>query len=177
MKNKLLITTALVALTCGHNAYAENLPTDATNLTSGNYVVERLDVPVSHTGNINLSGTASLDVKTQAIVEEEADEVDVSNTLKVTGNVSLADDASLSVINSDATDETEKPFMFVDGKYTQTGGELTLKQENGAGWRSTLNAKEADISSGTIKLDTAKSLYMAMLMTAASLIFRAEHLK
>lgn len=156
MKNKLLITTALVALTCGHNAFAENLPTDATNLTSGSYVVERSDAQVSHSGDINLSGTASLDVKTQAIVEEEADEVDVSKTLNVSGNVSLADNASLSVINSDATDETEKPFMFVDGKYTQTGGELTLKQENGAGWRSTLNAKEADISSGTIKLDTGE---------------------
>lgn len=156
MKNKLLITTALVALTCGHNAYAENLPADATNLTSGNYVIERSDTPVSHTGNVNLSGTASLDVKTQAIVEEEADEVEVSKTLNISGNVSLADNASLSVINSDATDETEKPFMSVDGKYTQTGGELTLKQENGAGWRSTLNAKEADISSGTIKLDTGE---------------------
>ena len=156
MKNKLLITTALVALTCGHNAYAENLPADATNLTSGSYVVERSDTQVSHSGDINLSGTASLDVKTQAIVEEEADEVDVSKTLNVSGNVSLADNASLSVINSDATDETEKPFMSVDGKYTQTGGELTLKQENGAGWRSTLNAKEADISSCTIKLDTGE---------------------
>ena len=156
MKNKLLITTALVALTCSHNAYAENLPADATNLTSGSYVVERSDTQLSHSGDINLSGTASLDVKTQAIVEEEADEVDVSKTLNVSGNVSLADNASLSVINSDATDETEKPFMFVDGKYTQTGGELTLKQENGAGWRSTLNAKEADISSGTIKLDTGE---------------------
>lgn len=156
MKNKLFITTALVALTCGHNAYAENLPADATNLTSGSYVVERSDTQLSHSGDINLSGTASLDVKTQAIVEEEADEVDVSKTLNVSGNVSLADNASLSVINSDATDETEKPFMFVDGKYTQTGGELTLKQENGAGWRSTLNAKEADISSGTIKLNTGE---------------------
>lgn len=156
MKNKLLITTALVALTCGHNAFAENLPADATNLTSGSYVVERSDTQVSHPGDINLSGTASLDVKTQAIVEPEAEEVDVSNTLKVEGNVSLADDASLSVINSDATNETEKPFMFVDGKYTQTGGELTLKQENEAEWRSTLNAKEADISSGSIKLDTGE---------------------
>ena len=156
MKNKLLITTALVALTCGHNAFAENLPADATNLTSGSYVVERSDTQVSHPGDINLSGTASLDVKTQAIVEPEAEEADVSNTLKVEGNVSLADDASLSVINSDATNETEKPFMFVDGKYTQTGGELTLKQENEAEWRSTLNAKEADISSGSIKLDTGE---------------------
>ena len=156
MKNKLLITTALVALTCGHNAFAENLPADATNLTSGSYVVERSDTQVSHPGDINLSGTASLDVKTQAIVEPEAEEGDVSNTLKVGGNVSLADDASLSVINSDATNETEKPFMFVDGKYTQTGGELTLKQENEAEWRSTLNAKGADISSGSIKLDTGE---------------------
>ena len=156
MKNKLLITTALVALTCGHNAFAENLPADATNLTSGSYVVERSDTQVSPPGDINLSGTASLDVKTQAIVEPEAEEVDVSNTLKVEGNVSLADDASLSVINSDATNETEKPFMFVDGKYTQTGGELTLKQENEAEWRSTLNAKEADISNGSIKLDTGE---------------------
>ena len=48
MKNKLLITTALVALTCGHNAFAENLPADATNLTSGSYVVERADTQVSH---------------------------------------------------------------------------------------------------------------------------------
>jgi len=156
MKNKLLITTALVALTCGHNAFAENLPADATSLTSGSYVVERSDTQVSHPEDINLSGTASLDVKTQAIVEPEAEEVDVSNTLKVEGNVSLADDASLSIINSDATNETEKPFMFVDGKYTQTGGELTLKQENEAEWRSTLNAKEADISNGSIKLDTGE---------------------
>ena len=73
MKNKLLITTALVALTCGHNAFAENLPADATNLTSGSYVVERSDTQVSHPGDINLSGTASLDVKTQAIVEPEAE--------------------------------------------------------------------------------------------------------
>ena len=156
MKKTLLMTTALVALTCGHNAFAENLPTDATNLTSGSYVVERSDVSVSHSGNINLSGTASLDVKTQAIVKPEAEEVDVSKALEVKGNVSLADDASLSVINSNVADDTEKPFMFVNGKYTQTGGELTLKQENEAEWRSTLNAKEADISGGTIKLDTGE---------------------
>lgn len=156
MKKSLLMTTALVALTCGHNAFAENLPTDATNLTSGSYVVERSDVSVSHSGNINLSGTASLDVKTQAIVKPEAEEVDVSKALEVKGNVSLADDASLSVINSNVADDTEKPFMFVNGKYTQTGGELTLKQENEAEWKSTLNAKEADISGGTIKLDTGE---------------------
>lgn len=156
MKKSLLMTTALVALTCGHNAFAENLPTDATNLTSGSYVVERSDTQVLHSGDINLSGTASLDVKTQAIVKPEAEEVDVSNVLEVEGNVSLADDASLSVINSNVADDTEKPFMFVNGKYTQTGGELTLKQENEAEWRSTLNAKEADISGGTIKLDTGE---------------------
>lgn len=156
MKKTLLMTTALVALTCGHNAFAENLPENASNLTSGNYVVERSDTQVSHSGDINLSGTASLDVKTQAIVKPEAEEVDVSKALEVKGNVSLADDAALSVINSNAADDTEKPFMFVDGKYTQTGGELTLKQENEAEWRSTLNAKEADISGGTIKLDTGE---------------------
>lgn len=156
MKKSLLMTTALVALTCGHNAFAENLPTDATNLTSGSYIVERSDTQVSHSGDINLSGTASLDVKTQAIVKPEAEEVDASKALEVKGNVSLADDASLSVINSNVADDTEKPFMFVNGKYTQTGGKLTLKQENEAEWRSTLNAKEADISGGTIKLDTGE---------------------
>ena len=156
MKKSLLMTTALVALTCGHNAFAENLPTDATNLTSGSYIVERSDTQVLHSGDINLSGTASLDVKTQAIVKPEAEEVDVSKALEVKGNVSLADDASLSVINSNVADDTEKPFMFVNGKYTQTGGKLTLKQENEAEWRSTLNAKEADISGGTIKLDTGE---------------------
>lgn len=153
MKKSLLMTTALVALSVSGNAYAENLPEDASNLTSGSYVVERSDTQVSHSGDINLSGTASLDVKTQAIVEED---INVSNALNVNGNVSLADDASLSVINSNAADDTEKPFMFVDGKYTQTGGELTLKQENEAGWMATLNAKEADISGGTIKLDTGE---------------------
>ena len=156
MKKSLLMTTALVALTCGHNAFAENLPTDATNLTSGSYIVERSDTQVSHSGDINLSGTASLDVKTQAIVKPEAEEVDASKALEVKGNVSLADDASLSVINFNVADDTEKPFMFVNGKYTQTGGKLTLKQENEAEWRSTLNAKEADISGGTIKLDTGE---------------------
>lgn len=156
MKKSLLMTTALVALSVSGNAYAENLPEDASNLTSGNYVVERSDTQVSHSGDINLSGTASLDVKTQAIVKPEAEEADVSKALGVKGNVSLADDAALSVINSNAADDTEKPFMFVDGKYTQTGGELTLKQENEAEWRSTLNAKEADISGGTIKLDTGE---------------------
>ena len=153
MKKTLLMTTALVALSVSGNAYAENLPEDASNLKSGNYVVEHSDTPVSHIGDINLSGTASLDVKTQAIVEED---INVSNTLNVSGNVSLADDASLSVINSNAADDTEKPFMFVDGKYTQTGGELTLKQENEAEWRATLNAKEADINGGKIKLDTGE---------------------
>ena len=156
MKKTLLMTTALVALTCGHNAFAENLPENASNLTSGNYVVERSDTQVSHSGDINLSGTASLDVKTQAIVKPEAEEVDVSKALEVKGNVSLADDAALSVINSDVSDSTEKPFMSVDGKYTQTGGELTLKQENEAEWRATLNAKEANINGGKIKLDTGE---------------------
>lgn len=156
MKKSLLMTTALVALSVSGNVYAENLPTDASNLTSGNYVVERSDTPVLHEGDINLSETASLDVKTQAIVKPEAENVDVSKALEVKGNVSLADDASLSVINSNAADDTEKPFMLVDGKYTQTGGELTLKQENEAEWRSTLNAKEADISGGKIKLDTGE---------------------
>ena len=153
MKNKLLITTALVALTCSHNAYSESLPTDATNLTSGNYVVERSDAPVSHAGDINLSGTASLDVKTQAIVEEEAEEVDVSNILNVVGNVSLADDASLSVINSNATDDTEKPSMTVDGTYAQNGGNLVLKQDNGMGWSATLDTKNAVITDGTIDMN------------------------
>lgn len=46
--------------------------------------------------------------------------------------------------------------MVLSCGYTQTGGELTLKQENEAEWRSTLNAKEADISGGTIKLDTGE---------------------
>lgn len=156
MKKTLLMTTALVALTCGHNAFAENLPENASNLTSGNYVVERSDTQVSHSGDINLSGTASLDVKTQAIVKPEAEEGDVSKALEVKGNVSLADDAALSVINSDVSDSTEKPFMSVDGKYTQTGGELTLKQENEAEWRATLNAKEANINGGKIKLDTGE---------------------
>ena len=51
MKKTLLMTTALVALTCGHNAFAENLPTDATNLTSGSYVVERSEgFPQKHYG-------------------------------------------------------------------------------------------------------------------------------
>lgn len=153
MKNKLLITTALVALTCGHNAFAENLPADATNLTSGSYVVERSGTQVSHPGDINLSGTASLDVKTQAIVEEEAEEVDVSNILNVVGNVSLADDASLSVINSNATDDTEKPSMTVDGTYAQNGGNLVLKQDNGMGWSATLDTKNAVITDGTIDMN------------------------
>ena len=156
MKKTLLMTTALVALTVSGNAYAQNLPEDASNLTSGSYVVERSDTQVLHSGDINLSGTASLDVKTQAIVKPEAEEVDVSKALEVKGNVSLADDAALSVINSNAADDTEKPFMFVDGKYTQTGGELTLKRENEDEWRATLNAKEADISGGRIKLDTGE---------------------
>lgn len=156
MKKTLLMTTALVALTVSGNAYAQNLPENASNLTSGNYVVERSDTQVSHSGDINLSGTASLDVKTQAIVKPEAEEVDVSKALEVKGNVSLADDAALSVINSDVSDSTEKPFMSVDGKYTQTGGELTLKQENEAEWRATLNAKEANINGGKIKLDTGE---------------------
>ena len=156
MKKTLLMTTALVALTVSGNAYAQNLPENASNLTSGNYVVERSDTQVSHIGDINLSGTASLDVKTQAIVKPEAEEVDVSKALEVKGNVSLADDAALSVINSDVSDSTEKPFMSVDGKYTQTGGELTLKQENEAEWRATLNAKEANINGGKIKLDTGE---------------------
>ena len=51
------MTTALVALSVSGNAYAENLPEDASNLTSGNYVVERSDTEVSHAGNINLSAT------------------------------------------------------------------------------------------------------------------------
>lgn len=156
MKKTLLMTTALVALTVSGNAYAQNLPENASNLTSGNYVVERSDTQVSHSGDINLSGTASLDVKTQAIVKPEADTVDIRNTLNVSGDVSLADNASLSVINSDVSDSTEKPFMSVDGKYTQTGGELTLKQENEAEWRATLNAKEANINGGKIKLDTGE---------------------
>lgn len=153
MKNKLLITTAFVALGMGSQAYAESLPADATGLTSGNYTVGRSDTLVVHEGDINLSGTAALDVKTQAIVEEDAEDIDISGIFSVNGNVSLADEASLAVVNSDKDDDTEKPFMTVGGTYTQNGGSLILKQDNASEWAATLDTKNAVIENGTVNME------------------------
>ena len=89
MKNKLLITTALVAFSISSNVHAENLPIDAANLTSGTYVVEDNGQSNIHSGNVKISGDAeprfaetkfTEDVETGAPFWVEAVELQESNS-------------------------------------------------------------------------------------------------
>ena len=75
MKKNLLITTALVAVLSTTSAYAESLPSDASNLTTGKYVVEDTGQENIHNGNIKLSEEASLEVNTYVDIDAEQDKV------------------------------------------------------------------------------------------------------
>ena len=153
MKNKLLIITALVALTCGSNAYAAALPTDASDLTSGNYVVEHENKPVVHNGDVKISQDATLTVETYAPVNEEEDQADTSNIFRVNGNLEIGDEQNGGGKLTLYREDNEKPMMSVSGGMTvNEGAVVNLKNDDGR-FATILVNTTTDIKGGELNLD------------------------
>ena len=156
MKNKLLITTALVAFSISGNVHAENLPIDAANLTSGTYVVEDNGQSNIHSGNVKISGDASLTVNTYADVDTEQDIVtSINHAFRIDGNLEVGDAKSGGGRLSITRDDAQKPFMIVSGNLTTNDGAGV--EMSSIDYSSTLNiAQNADIKGGDIKMDKAE---------------------
>lgn len=156
MKNKLLITTALVAFSISGNVHAENLPIDAANLTSGTYVVEDNRQSNIHSGNVKISGDASLTVNTYADVDTEQDIVtSINHAFRIDGNLEVGDAKSGGGRLSITRDDAQKPFMIVSGNLTTNDGAGV--EMSSIDYSSTLNiAQNADIKGGDIKMDKAE---------------------
>lgn len=153
MKNKLLITTALAALAYGSNAYAAALPADASDLTSGNYVVEHTKAPVKHDGNVKISEDATLTVETYAPVNEEEDQADTSNIFNVNGNLEIGDEQNGGGMLTLYREDNEKPMMSVSGGMTvNKGAVVNLKNDDGR-FATILVNEATDIKGGELNLN------------------------
>ena len=153
MKNKLLITTALATLAYGSNAYAAALPTDASDLTSGNYVVEHENKPVAHNGDVKISQDATLTVETYAPVNEEEDQADTSNIFRVNGNLEIGDEQNGGGKLTLYREDNEKPMMSVSGGMTvNEGAVVNLKNDDGR-FATILVNTTTDIKGGELNLD------------------------
>ena len=153
MNKRLLTTTALVAVFAVTNALALDLPSDATNLTTGDYVVSHTGNPVSHTGNIKISEDATLVVKTYADVDIIADTADPTNAFVVFGDVEVGDATNGGGVLTVANDEGEKPFMSLAGKLTINDGATVNLLTTGEEAFSTILANSLDIKGGTVNLN------------------------
>lgn len=155
MKKSLLLTTALVATISAVNAKAENLPADATNLTSDNYIVADNGEAQSHTGNVKLSEEASLTVNTFADVDEENDSTDISHAFVVNGNVTVGDaENEGGTLTVERTDD-EKPFMIVNGNVEINSG-ATVNLNSSSDKASTIAANNITINDGTLNLNSGE---------------------
>ena len=156
MRNKLLITTALVAVMSATNVYAEALPTDASNLTTGKYIVEDTGQKNIHTGDIKISEDASLEVRTYADINAEQDTITDSHVFNVNGNMEIGDadngGGSLSV----KRDDDKKPFMTVNGNLTVNNGASVDMSSNSDYFSTIIVSENADIKGGNIKMNNAE---------------------
>ena len=153
MKNKLLITTALVALTTATNAYAEALPSNASDLTTGNYVVEHTGSPITHEGDIKISQEAMLNVETYASINVEEDMSDTRNIFNVSGNLEVGDEQNGGGTLNLFRNDNEKPMMSVSGNMTINNG-ATVNMKNDSGRFATILVnKNANINGGELNLN------------------------
>lgn len=157
MKKNLLITTALVAVLSTTNAYAESLPSDASNLTTGKYVVEDTGLENIHNGNIKLSEEASLEVNTYVDIDAEQDKVtDTSHIFNVQGNLEVGDATNGGGSLSVKRDDDKKPFMSVNGNLTFNNG-ASVDMSSNSDYFSTITVSEnADIKGGNVKMNNAE---------------------
>ncbi len=157
MKKKLLITTALVAVLSTTNAYAESLPSDASNLTTGKYVVEDTGLENIHNGNIKLSEEASLEVNTYVDIDAEQDKVtDTSHIFNVQGNLEVGDATNGGGSLSVKRDDDKKPFMSINGNLTVNNG-ASVDMSSNSDYFSTITVSEnADIKGGNVKMNNAE---------------------
>lgn len=157
MKKSLLITTALVTVFSATNAFSEALPSDATNLTTGNYVIEDTGSQNIHNGNIKISENASLDVNTYVEVDEEQNKVtDTTHAFVVDGNLEVGDATNGGGSLTIKRDDAEKPFMIVTGDLTVNEGS-SLEMHSSSDFSSTINVgKDAFINGGDINLNNAE---------------------
>lgn len=157
MKKNLLITTALVAVLSTTSAYAESLPSDASNLTTGKYVVEDTGLENIHNGNIKLSEEASLEVNTYVDIDAEQDKVtDTSHIFNVQGNLEVGDATNGGGSLSVKRDDDKKPFMSVNGNLTVNNG-ASVDMSSNSDYFSTITVSEnADIKGGNVKMNNAE---------------------
>ena len=157
MKKNLLITTALVAVLSTTSAYAEPLPSDASNLTTGKYVVEDTGQENIHNGNIKLSEEASLEVNTYVDIDAEQDKVtDTSHIFNVQGNLEVGDATNGGGSLSVKRDDDKKPFMSVNGNLTFNNG-ASVDMSSNSDYFSTITVSEnADIKGGNVKMNNAE---------------------
>ena len=157
MKKNLLITTALVAVLSTTSAYAESLPSDASNLTTGKYVVEDTGQENIHNGNIKLSEEASLEVNTYVDIDAEQDKVtDTSHIFNVQGNLEVGDATNGGGSLSVKRDDDKKPFMSVNGNLTVNNG-ASVDMSSNSDYFSTITVSEnADIKGGNVKMNNAE---------------------
>ncbi len=141
MKNKLLITTALMALTCGHNAYADVTISSDTVLESeytDNVIISGGNVTAkdSSTVNLNYPDGKNLTVKGGTLSLND------STIHTFNGNTEISGDAVLNLNNNSDIDTNEltisggtinlnKGELRQNNSFTMTGGIINMNAENG----------------------------------------------
>ncbi len=123
MKNKLLITTALVALTCSHNAYAQ--VSDDININQDTQITMENQKDYQTTGNISISGgnvVADGDIKQ---ISDGTNQKEISIT---GGFITLSNGASIDASGKDEQYNTLAAEMNITGGdiTVKDGGEITL---------------------------------------------------
>ena len=116
MKNKLLITTALVALTCGHNAYAQ--VSDDININQDTHITMENQKDYQTTGNISISGG---NVVADGDIEQISDGTNQKEISITGGSITLSNGASIGASGKD------KQYNTLAAEMNITGGDITVK--------------------------------------------------
>ena len=123
MKNKLLITTALVALTCGHNAYAQ--VSDDININQDTQITMENQKNYQTTGNISISGG---NVVADGDIEQISDGTNQKEISITGGSTTLSNGAGIYASGKDGQYNTLAAEMNISGGdiTDKDGGEITL---------------------------------------------------
>ena len=125
MKNKLLITTALVALTCGHNAYAQI--SDDININQDTVITAENQQNYLTTGNIFISGgnVSTSNTEGMSQLHDGSGQKEISIT---GGSIALSNGAGIYADGKDGQYNTTAATMNITGGdiTVKDGGEITL---------------------------------------------------
>ena len=125
MKNKLLITTALVALTCGHNAYAQI--SDDININQDTVITAENQQNYLTTGNIFISGgnVSASNTEGMSQLHDGSGQKEISIT---GGSIALSNGAGIYADGKDGQYNTTAATMNITGGdiTVKDGGEITL---------------------------------------------------